>query len=186
METVHDRGAADGSPGAGVRPRPEPGGEQAGRVRWPQFAGAAAVLAVGVAAVASALNLGYWDRGPGPGFFPLWTGVLLIGLALAWAVQTYLRKALPRQDRPPAGSRRQVLLVVVGFAAVVVLLDVIGYQLTMFLFVLYLLLVVCRRRLLESLTFAVVGGVGVYALFANVLQVYLPTASLSFLAQLGL
>lgn len=186
MGTVHDRGAADGSRAGAVRRGPGPGGEQAARVRWPQFAGAAVVLAIGAAAVASALNLGYWDRGPGPGFFPLWTGVLLIGLALAWAVQTYLGKALPGQDRPAPGSRGQVSLVVAGFAAVVLLLDVTGYQLTMFLFVLYLLLVVCRRRLLESLVFAVVAGVGVYALFANVLQVYLPTASLGFLAQLGL
>ncbi|MQA12264.1 MAG: hypothetical protein GEU98_27780 [Pseudonocardiaceae bacterium] len=183
MGTVPD--SAGGSrvppavPGRSDTPPPAADGRRA------HLAGAAVVLAIGVAAIVGALQLGYWARGPGPGFFPLWMGVLLTAMAAAWAVQSY-RAGPIVTEKPPAGSRRQVLLVLAGLLGVVLLLNVLGYQLTMFLFVLYVLLVVSKRRWLEALVFAAVAGIGVYALFANVLQVYLPTASLGFLAQLGL
>jgi putative tricarboxylic transport membrane protein len=173
--------------------------------RWVPLAGATGVLAIGIAAVVGSLDLGYWKAGPGPGFFPLWLGILLSVLALFWVVQV-LRAApasttgsTPERepdsapdDEPdnepadePAGGR-QVVLVLAGLVALVPLLDLFGYQLSMSLFVLYVLLVVSRRKPVGAVVIAVLAGFGVYALFANVLQVYLPTASLGFLAQLGL
>lgn len=162
------------------------GGEVILGSKWIQYAGAAGVFVVGVAAAVGAMRLGYWREGPGPGFFPLWMGVLLAVLSLLWAVQTYRATAVPAEDAAPPGGRRDMLLILVGLAGVVLLLDVIGYQLTMFIFLLFVLLVVTHRGWLEALIVAAVGGFGVYALFANVLQVYLPTASLGPLAQLGL
>ena len=158
--------------------------------RWGPLAGAAGVLGIGIAAVVGSLDLGYWKAGPGPGFFPLWLGVLLCVLAVLWAWQV-LRPNTPgttpesTSDAEPS-ERRQAALVLAGLVVLVPLLDLFGYQLAMFLFVLYVLLVVSRRKPLGALVIAALAGFGVYALFANVLQVYLPTASLGFLAQLGL
>lgn len=166
-------------------PQAHPTGEVIEGAKWPHYIGAMVVLGIGAGAVYGATDLGYWENGPGPGFFPLWLGVLLVALALAWIVNTYRASTVPAEPMPEGGPR-QVLLVLAGLGGVVLLLDVIGYQLTMFVFVLYVLLVVSRRRWLESLIFAAAAGFGVYALFANVLQVYLPTASLAFLIQLGL
>jgi putative tricarboxylic transport membrane protein len=158
--------------------------------RWGPLAGATGVLGIGVADVVGSLDLGYWRTGPGPGFFPLWLGVLLCVLAVLWARQV-LRPATSDaepESTPEEGpaQRRQAALVLAGLVVLVPLLDLLGYQLSMFLFVLYVLLVVSRRKPLGALVLAALAGFGVYALFANVLQVYLPTASLGFLAQLGL
>lgn len=183
MNTAHVTGETDGPTGHAAPHEPRAG---SGDGKWPHFVGAAGVFAVGVAAIAGALNLGYWRGGPGPGFFPLWMGILLSGLAVTWAVQTHRATSIPRAEEPPEGGRRDVVLVLAGMGAVVLLLDVLGYQLTMFLFVLYVLLFVGRRKWWEALIFALLAGVGVFALFANVLQVYLPASSLGFLAQLGL
>jgi len=45
----------------------------------------AVVVAVGGAAAVGARSLGYWtDLGPGPGFFPLCLGILLVVFGIAW------------------------------------------------------------------------------------------------------
>jgi putative tricarboxylic transport membrane protein len=154
--------------------------------RWGLLTGAAAVLVIGVAAAIGSLRLGYWKDGPGPGFFPMWLGILLATLALVWVWQILRAEPKPPEEPAQQVGHRDLLLVVAGLTALVLLLDVVGYQLTMFLFTLYTLLLVGRRKPLGALVVAGLAGFGVYALFANVLQVYLPTASLGFLAQLGL
>lgn len=155
-------------------------------VRTVELAAAAAVLALGLGAVVGALGLGYWTRGPGPGFFPLWLGVLLVLLAAVWAGQV-VRGRNGHEPEPIApGGRRAVGLVLGALLVAILLLDVVGYQLSMTALVLFFLVVVGRRRWFESIVVALAAGVGIYALFANVLQVYLPTATVPFLAQLGL
>lgn len=172
--------------------------------RWGSLAGATGILGIGIAAVIGSLDLGYWKAGPGPGFFPLWLGVLLAGLAAIWIGQ-FLRpvtvtataesnsdteiestsdESRPEEEQTSGG--RQTLMIFLGLVALVLLLDPLGYQLAMTLFVLYAMLVVSRCKPILSVVVAVIAGFGVYALFANVLQVYLPTATLGFLAQLGL
>jgi putative tricarboxylic transport membrane protein len=84
------------------------------------------------------------------------------------------------------GGPRAVALVLGALLVTTLLLDVVGYQLAMTALVLFLLLVVGKRHLTESIVVALVAGFGVYALFANVLQVYLPTAGVPFLAEMGL
>lgn len=187
MDIVHERGEGGSRVGPAVPP-PPPDSDAApvSDGRRAHYAAAGVIFLIGVAAIIGATDLGYWDRGPGPGFFPLWMGVLLSALSLIWAVQTRRATTVPRQQAAPDGGVRQILQTLAGLGTLILLLNPIGYQLAMFLFVLYVLLMVTRRRLLEALVFAVVAGPGVYALFANVLQVYLPTATVSFLTQLGL
>jgi putative tricarboxylic transport membrane protein len=155
-------------------------------VRTAELAAAAAVCALGLGAVVGALGLGYWTRGPGPGFFPLWLGLLLVLLAVGWAVQAARGKNGPEPEPIAPGGRRAVALVLGALLVAILLLDVVGYQLAMTALVLFFLVVVGRRRWFESIVVALAAGVGIYALFANVLQVYLPTATVPFLAELGL
>jgi len=181
----HSRGDALGARDGDDGRSPESVGPQPDSP-WMAYAGAGVVLAIGLYAIVASLDLGYWDEGPGPGFFPFWLGVLLAVLAVIWAVQLATGAAgMPVREAGPSGTR-DVVLTLLGLGASVLLLEVLGYQLTMFLLVLFQLLVVSHRRWLESLIFAAVAGFGVYTLFAYVLQVYLPTASLPFLAALGL
>jgi putative tricarboxylic transport membrane protein len=167
--------------------------------RWGPLAGATGILGIGIAAVIGSLDLGYWKAGPGPGFFPLWLGVLLAGLAAIWLGQLFRPVTVTAtaesnsdtevestSERERTGGARQTLMTFLGLVALVLLLDPLGYQLAMTLFVLYAMLIVSRCKPIISVVVAVIAGFGVYALFANVLQVYLPTATLGFLAQLGL
>lgn len=153
---------------------------------WLHLAGAAGVFVLGVAAIIGALDLGYWHRGPGPGFFPLWMGILLAALAMVWAWQVRRGNGVPAAAEVPEHGQRQMVQVLAALVVLVLVLDLIGFQLGMTLFVLFIVRVVGRRRWLDSVIVAVVAGFGVYALFANVLQVYLPTASFAFLINVGL
>ena len=56
----------------------------------------------------------------------------------------------------------------------------------MFLFLLFMLMILGRQTIWMTLIIALVGSVGVYHLFGRYLDVQLPTASLTFLANLGL
>ncbi|TQM11866.1 tripartite tricarboxylate transporter TctB family protein [Pseudonocardia kunmingensis] len=173
-------------PTAGEAPAPPPAGAPAIGSRVAELVAAAVVLVLGLGAFAGSLALGYWNRGPGPGFFPLWLGVLLALLAVIWAVQAARGRNIHAAEPVPPGGRLAVTLVLAALLAAILLLDVVGYQLAITALVLFLLLVVGRRRWLESVVVALVGGFGIYAVFANVLQVYLPTASVPLLAQWGL
>lgn len=160
--------------------------EQARSSPLPDLVAAAAVFALGLAAFVGALGLGYWTRGPGPGFFPLWLGVLLMVLAGVWAGQVARGRNVHEPEPVAPRGPLAVTLVLGALLVVILVLDVVGYQLAMTALVLFILVAVGRRRWFESIVVALLAGFGMYALFANVLQVYLPTAGVPFLAGLGL
>jgi hypothetical protein len=71
-------------------------------------------------------------------------------------------------------------------AAVSALMDLLGFQLAMFLFMIFMLMILGRQTIWTTLIVALVCSVGVYHLFGRYLDLQLPAASLSFLAKLGL
>ncbi|KQR18740.1 hypothetical protein ASF71_20200 [Deinococcus sp. Leaf326] len=66
------------------------------------------------------------------------------------------------------------------------LLPVLGFQVTVFVLLVFLLLGLERVRPLTTLIVAVVFSVGLFQILTRYLDVELPLASLSFLKQLGL
>ena len=154
--------------------------------------------------------------GPGPGFFPRWLGGLLLVCGLLWLVQLVRAARAGRATTAPAGadgtdaggpdaggtavseamlvpeedapeySLPTVLAIVVSLCLLAATLEVLGYQLAMFLFVLFHLLVLGRRRLLLSLGLALLCSVGVFVAFTRFLTVPLPASSIPFLRDLGL
>jgi len=132
-------------------------------------------------------NLEYYTSlGPAPGSFP--SGWSCSGRALARLARPRVRsigKAKDRSFLPHAGDcggsvdpRR--------LAAMAGLMNFLGFQLSMFLFVLFLLMVLGRQSLWVTLVVALLGSVGVYRLFGGYLDVSLPAAGVKFLANLGL
>lgn len=148
--------------------------------------GAGGCFAVGIYAIASGLDMGYWSAGPGAGFFPFWMGALMGTLAIAWTIQT-LREPLPTTEEPAEPrDRYRMSAMLAGLLVMAIAMELVGYQVAMTAFVLFALLVLSRRGWVESIAVAAAAGFGVYTLFAGLLQVYLPTASLPLLAGLGL
>lgn len=156
---------------------------------------AALVVAIGAAAFIGSRSLGYWDDlGPGPGFFPLWLGVLLVLLGLIWFCQELRARLRPELASEPATDEEEtpdyslptVLAILVSLCVLAACLEPIGYQVSMLVFLLFHLLVVGRRGLLQSLVIAVIGSFGVFYAFTRLLTVPLPVSSIPFLRDLGL
>lgn len=178
------------------------------RRQWLSTGSAVVVTLVGAAALIGSRTYPYWTPlGPGPGFFPRWLGGILIVGGLLWMAQL-VRAAraadaghgttgpdhagasvadamlVPEEDAPEY-SLPTVLAIVVSLCVLAATLEVLGYQLAMFLFVLFHLLVLGRRRLLLSLVLALVCSVGVFVVFTRFLTVPLPASSVPFLQSMG-
>jgi hypothetical protein len=65
-------------------------------------------------------------------------------------------------------------------------MDLLGFQLMMFLFMLFMLMILGRQTIWTTVIIALACSVGVYHLFGRYLDVQLPPSSLAFLANLGL
>jgi putative tricarboxylic transport membrane protein len=128
-----------------------------------------------------------WDYlgpdGPGPGFFPLWYGVAMIGLALVLMARSARRPpSAEASPRPPVDVRR-VPRALVGWAAVAVcvgLLKVLGFLLAFALLTFFVRAVMYRRPVVPALAVAVGAALGFYLVFPLALNVALPVGLLGF------
>jgi putative tricarboxylic transport membrane protein len=139
--------------------------------------------------VLESLHLEYYTSlGPGAGFFPLWLGASLGGLALVWLAQISGRAGKPEEGAflPRKTGLLQILSILAALLATAVLMNLIGFQLTMFLFMVFLLMVPGRQKILIAVIIALLCSVGVYHVFGSYLDVPLPAASVDLLARLGL
>jgi len=146
-------------------------------------------LAVAAFVMWQSWSLEYYTKlGPGPGFFPFWLGAVLGGLALIWLVQVSLPAGRPKEGAflPERSGILRILAILVALGAMSGLMDLLGFQLTMFLFLGYLVRVLGRQPLWLTAIVALVGSVGVYYVFGGYLDVQLPAASIALLAKLGL
>jgi putative tricarboxylic transport membrane protein len=130
----------------------------------------------------------YTKLGPGSGFFPFWLGVVTGGLSLVWLIQVSLRSGRPEDAPflPERGGIGRILAILAAMGMMAGFMDLFGFQVMMFAFIFFLLMVLGQQRVWLTLVIAVVGSIGVYQIFARYLDVQLPGASVKFLAQLGL
>lgn len=80
-------------------------------------------------------------RSPGAGFFPLFFSLLLVTLAMAIVVNTFLGKKEEQSNVPSApakGSAKNILLAILSLLGFRLLLPVIGFAPTTFLFIFFL------------------------------------------------
>ena len=147
--------------------------------------------------------------GPGSGFLPLIVGLVLAVVSAIYLVQRILdlrgAVATPTVDaaqaalsavgetpaeqhsaeRPEAGIGRAAV-VVASLCALAALLEYVGFQVSMFLFLLFHLKVLGRQRWVTTLVVAAIGSFGVYALFSGLLRVTLPHSDIPLLESWGL
>lgn len=134
---------------------------------------AAATLAFGAAAAYESAKLPFGTlRNPEPGFFPWWTSVVLVLLALGFLAQALMSSSSAAREAPGRVTRVAALLVVL--AAYTFLLDSLGYPFCTFLLVLFMLRATDRERWPVALGMAVITAMGSYVLFATWLNVPLP------------
>ncbi len=129
----------------------------------------------------------YTDIGPGPGFYPVWVGGLIVLLALIWLGEVSFRPVepmpddfIPRRDR--AWHVLAIVAVLILYTAVVKLF---GFRLTTLALLLFLLRGLGRVGIMWTAIITSAGSWGIYYAFRE-LEVYLPRASIDLLADLGL
>lgn len=155
----------------------------AARVAPSVLVGIGAFVAVGVYVLVSSLELGLWTSlGPGPGLFPFAMGAVLVSMSVVWLLQELRRPS----ETPNGVDRGLVIAVVVSLALLAAVMDLLGFQLSMFLFLMYHLKVRGRRTWVSTLIIALAGSVGAFYAFNYGLNVALPVSAFSPLNLIGL
>lgn len=145
-----------------------------------QRAAALALLVAGLAGAVGAERLAIGSPArPGPGFFPFWLALALAVVAVALLV----RATSVTSSAEVAGPRLQhgkvvmTLLATIGYAAA---LEPLGFVLTTFLFLAFLLIVVEPRSLVSVLVIAAATSMACHVVFKVWLNVQLPTGPWGF------
>jgi hypothetical protein len=140
-------------------------------------------LLVGIffALYARSVEIGNWNR-PGPGFLPLWGGLTLSAMSLALLLKTISPKGFKKVYPffPEKESWKRVLLTFSALAAYNLLLAPLGFGLTTFLFIFFLVKVIFPQTWRRSLMVAISGAVVSHLLFIEFLETQLPGGIFGF------
>ena len=157
--------------------------ERAVRVAPSVLAGIGAFTAVGVYAwsVRSASACGH-RSGPGPGLFPFAMGGVLVAMSALWLVQELRRPS----EKAEGIDRGVVISVVVSLVVLASLMDLLGFQLSMFRVPALSPETARREELATSVIIALAGSVGAFYAFNYGLNVALPVSAFTPLNLIGL
>jgi putative tricarboxylic transport membrane protein len=147
-----------------------------------ELVGALLLAAFGAYIAAAAWEWPYLTKdGPGPGFFPLWIGISMIGLSAALVV---LQLVDIKRGRPVhRTSWKGAGPVVAGCVALVVaaaLLKPAGFLASYTLLTIFLVRAVFRQSWTAALTVSLVSAVAFWILFVKLLRVQLPAGPWGF------
>jgi putative tricarboxylic transport membrane protein len=138
---------------------------------------AALALALGGAAIFESAKLPLGTvRNPGQGFFPWWTSVVIVLLALSLLIQALTSRRSINPQAPGRIAKVTALLLVL--AMYTFLLDLLGYLICTFLLVLFMLRATNPQRWPVALIMALITAFGSYGVFAIWLSVPLPRGPL--------
>jgi putative tricarboxylic transport membrane protein len=138
---------------------------------------AALTLIFGAAAAYESAKLPFGTvHSPGQGFFPWWISVVIFLLALLLLFQALTsRSSVAREG---SGRIAKVAALLVILAAYTFLLEPLGYPLSTFLLVLFMLRAIDTQRWTVALGMAAITSVGSYVMFAIWLSIPLPRGPL--------
>ena len=135
------------------------------------------LLILSVAVIVGSGDLVYRvEFSPGAGFFPFWLGVSLLLLSLILLMKNTVVKS-PVADENPLPGREALLriLCILGSLLVVILLfERIGFLITMFSFVAFLLIFLEKYRWYSGILISLAMVFAVYGIFKIWLSVPLP------------
>lgn len=147
-----------------------------------ELTAATLLIALGIFIVSEAVNWPYLSKdGPGPGFFPLWTGICIIALAGALVVLQSVQavRGAMIEKTNWAGSGR----IFAGWAGLMIsiaLLEPAGFIVSFLLLCLFLVMGVFRRSLVAALAVGLGSSIGFWLLFVKLLKVRLPEGPWGF------
>jgi putative tricarboxylic transport membrane protein len=148
-----------------------------------------AFIAVGLYVLSESRSMTlFTEIGPGAGFFPFCLGIILVGLSALSLVQLYLKptEGAAESFLPGTTGIVRIAAIVGSLFLFALLMENLGFSLTMLAFLLFLLLVLGRQRPAITAIISLAGSFGIFYIFRNWLDVQLPVSSIEFLRNLGL
>jgi len=147
-----------------------------------ELVAAGLLIGLGVFIITQASNWQYLSvDGPGPGFFPLWIGIVMSALAALVVARQVIdavrRSPAQKIDWKGAGG---VLTAWAGLAVAIALLKPAGFIASFLLFTVYFVMVTYRRRFLVALMVGLGSSVAFWLLFVKLLKVQLPAGPWGF------
>ena len=134
----------------------------------------------GVFWIAQALGLRYWgDFAPGPGFLPLWLGIMLVVLVAVFFFTSFQRASAKEVvDAAPRVGR--IAAIVVGFIACIAAIEWLGFGASVAAYLVFLLGAVERQRPAVVAGVALGTTVALHLVFRTWLGVPLPEGPWGF------
>jgi len=114
---------------------------------------------------------------PGPGFLPLWIGIVLGMMSIALIVHSSLQKGKGRTLQEVLAQKIRWVKVVSTVVALILyafLMDYVGFLITTFLLIAYLIRFIDLQPWKKAIGWAVAGSVGAHLIFNVWLQLRLP------------
>jgi len=119
------------------------------------------------------------DEGPGPGFFPMWYGSIMVALSLVLVARTALKP--PTREAQAAMNWKEIaraLTCWVAFVACVALMNVLGFAVSFALLTWFIVAYMARRPHREAAAIAIAGSAIFYGIFSYLLDLSLPACYL--------
>lgn len=113
------------------------------------------------------------EDGPGPGFFPLWYGAIMMLLSLLLVAGSVL-KSSGTASSPRWQEMRRAMTCWLALAFSVAILKYVGFILSFGLLTWFIVAIMFRRSQKEAMLLAAGGAAGFYALFSWALDLPLP------------
>lgn len=139
-----------------------------------------ALAALGIYIVSQAWGWSYMtEEGPGPGFFPLWYGTVMVVLSLLLTAGTVLKHDPRGKSRDIRWSElRRAMTCWAALAVCVAIIKFVGFMIAFGLLTWFIVAIMFHRSQKEALALAIGGAVGFYALFSWGLELQLPVGTL--------
>lgn len=122
-------------------------------------------------------------RHPGPGLFPMGTGIILSSLSLISLIRATIDKSVGRKNVSElwAGLKWHKMFYTLGATLVfIIVLDTVGFLLSTFFLLTFLLKAIEPQGWKVTIGLAVLISAGSYILFDRILQLPLPKGFLGF------
>ena len=119
------------------------------------------------------------EEGPGPGFFPLWYGTVMVVLSLLLTAGTVLKHDLKGKTKVIRWAElRRAMTCWAALAVCVAIIKFVGFIIAFGLLTWFIIAIMFKRPQKEALAYAIGGAVGFYALFSWALELQLPVGTL--------
>ncbi|HUQ27725.1 MAG TPA: tripartite tricarboxylate transporter TctB family protein [Usitatibacter sp.] len=136
-----------------------------------------ALAALGAYILVTARRWDYMtEEGPGPGFFPIGYGGLMLALSILLVLGAVLKPSQRAQVQWKDVSRAMTAWA--AFVACVAIMPLAGFAIAFALLAVFIVKVMCGERLRTALIVGIAGSAAFYALFELALDLSLPRGML--------